>query len=296
MKNKKILGVLSVLFSGILWGHSGFFVKTLGIYNASDLTISFLRVVFTVVEMTVVMLIFNRKVFKVSLKHIPILLVSGMIGIVGSSLFYFVAIDLTSLSLAAVLMYTAPTIVMLLSLIIFKEKLTFKKVLCVVVAFLGSMLSCGIFSSQSSFTIKGIAFGCLAGLSYALYSISSSIAIKKNCEPLTITVYSFIFALIPMLAVGDIPQVINSVKQAPEILGISAIQAFLTCLLPYVLYTIGLRFVSPTYASIISTIELVTASAIGFVSFNEKLDIFSILGIILIISSILILNIRLKKE
>jgi drug/metabolite transporter (DMT)-like permease len=39
------------------------------------------------------------------------------------------AINLTSVGVAAVLLYTAPTIVMLLSIVLFKEKMTKKKII-----------------------------------------------------------------------------------------------------------------------------------------------------------------------
>ena len=291
MKNKqKILGIILVLTAGAMWGHTGFFVRVLKGRGVSEMSISMLRLVLTFVLMSIFVLIFDKSFFKIKLRVLPYFIITGAIGMVGSSLFYFYSIEMTSMSVAAVLMYTSPTIVMLLSLAVFKDHFTWRHMLCCLLAFFGAALASGIFSGDAKASLAGIGFGCLAGFSYALYSIGSGLALRHGCSPMTISLYSFAFASVSILIIGNIPELINSVKNDPVILPISAGQAVMTCLVPYVFYTLGLRFTSPSNASIMSTIELVVASIIGFVSYGETLTLFSYIGIVLVIASIVVLN------
>ena len=297
MKGKqKVLGVVMVLAAGTMWGHTGLFVNILSERGASAMTISMLRLVFTFILMALFILIFDPSFFKVSLRCIPYFFITGTIGMVGSSLFYFYAIQQTSMAVAAVLMYTSPTIVMLLSLAVFKDKFTWRHLLCCLLAFFGAALTTGLLSGGIEYSLKGIMFGCLAGASYALYSVGSGLALRHGCSPMTISLYSFAFASVTILIAGDVPELIRTVSADPVILPISAAQALITCLLPYVLYTLGIRFTSPANASIMSTIELVVATLLGFFVLDEKLTFLGVLGIFLVIDSIVVLNLPHKKK
>lgn len=299
-KSSNFLGVAMVVLAASMWGHTGFFVKHLSRRGVSETGISIMRLFFTFIIMALFILIFDKSLFKISPKCLPYFILTGVIGMVGSSLFYFYAINGTSVAVAAVLMYTAPTIVMLLSLFIFKDKLTWKHIVCCILAFVGSALSCGLFSGNIKYSLMGIVFGCLAGFSYALYSVGSGLALRHGCSPLSISLYSFAFASLTIIIVGaiqgEIPKLIASWTNDWVILPIALAQAVMTCLLPYILYTVGIRFTSPSKASIMSTVELVVASIIGFVSFNEKIAPIGIVGMVLVILSVVVLNVHLGRS
>ncbi|MBQ7160629.1 MAG: EamA family transporter [Clostridia bacterium] len=293
---KKALGIIMVLTAGILWGNTGVFVKILTGRGASAMTVSVLRLVITFILMSLFILIFDRSFFKVNPRCIPYFILTGAVGMVGSSLFYFYSIQQTSMAVAAVLMYTSPTIVMLLSLAVFKDKFTWRHLLCCLLAFFGAALTTGLLSGGAEYSLKGIMFGCLAGASYALYSVGSGLALRKGCSPMTISLYSFAFASVTILIAGDVPELIRTVAADPVILPISAAQALVTCLLPYVIYTLGIRYTGPSNASIMSTIELVVATLIGFFAFDENLSVLGVFGIILVIGSIVVLNLPHRKN
>ena len=65
-------------------------------------------------------------------------------------------------------------------------------------------------------------------------------------------------------------------------------------MLPYLFYTKGLEKVDPGIASILATIELVVASIVGFTIFKEEVTLEKLLGIILIMFSVVLLNLKRK--
>ena len=296
-KKNPALGIILVLTAGVLWGFSGFFVNILKAdpYGVTKPQISVMRLGFTFVIMALWALIFRRDVFVTKKRCIKYYIGCGL-GMVGSSLFYFYAIGMTSMAVAAVLMYTAPIIVVVLSIFIFREHLTLLKSVCCIASFAGAALASGIVGGVESLSIPGLLLGCAAGFSYAMYSIFSSVALSRKAKPLSITVYAFGFATLAILPFGELPSLADKISVNPEIVLIALGQALVSCLVPYVLYTIGLKFTSASNASIMSTVELVAAAVIGFVAFEENPGIFGVIGMVLVIGSVVMLNVKIPHK
>jgi len=296
MKRKtSVLGIILVLAAGILWGFSGFFVNKLEPRGVESSQISVMRLGFTFIIMAMWALVFKRDVF-VTKKRCIKYFIGGGLGMVGSSLFYFYAILMTSMSVAAVLMYTAPIIVVVLSIFIFREHLTVLKSVCCIASVSGAALVSGIIGGVGNVNVPGLLLGCAAGFSYACYSIFSSLALMRGAKPLSVTVYAFGFATLTMLPFGQIPSLVSKISADPMIVVIALGQALVSCLAPYVLYTIGLKYTDASNASIMSTVELVAATVIGFVAFDETISIAAIIGIVLVIGSVVMLNVKLPHK
>jgi drug/metabolite transporter (DMT)-like permease len=77
---------------------------------------------------------------------------------------YFIAINKTSLSVAAILLYTAPTIVMILSAILFKERMTKKKIISLLLTFAGCIfVTAFVDKTGQKLTLSGILAGLGSG-------------------------------------------------------------------------------------------------------------------------------------
>lgn len=98
----------------------------------------------------------------------------------------------TSLAVAALLLYTAPVFVMLMSLLCFGEAFTRTKALALLLTFSGCACVTGVFGSSLTLTLSGLLYGLGSGFGYALYSIFGKYAVRKYSS-LTITAYTFIW-------------------------------------------------------------------------------------------------------
>jgi len=295
-KKNSALGIILVLAAGILWGFSGFFVNHLKPRGVTSPQIGIMRLGFTFILMLLYVVIFKRDVLIAPKRCYKYFAGAGALGMVGSTVFYFYAIEMTSMAVAAVLMYTAPIIVVVLSIFIFREHLTFLKSVCCIASFAGAALVSGIIGGVGDISVPGLLLGCAAGFSYALYSVFSSLALARRAKPLSVTVYAFGFATLAMVPFGNIPSLAGKIAADPTIVLISLAQALVSCLAPYVLYTIGLKFTNASNASIMSTVELVAATVIGFFAFGETVSIYAIIGIVLVIGSVVMLNVRLPHK
>ena len=289
---KKKLAVLYVLLAGILWGIIGIFVRTLGDRGLNSMQIVAIRLGLSAVMFSLYALIFNRKLFKIKLHDLWCFLGTGIISVGIFSFCYFQSIALSSLSVASILLYTAPAFVMLFSLIFFKERMTWLKGAALLLAIAGCALTTGVLGG-ARVTLEGLIFGLLSGVCYALYSIFSRFALDRGYSPLTITLYTFIFAGVGSWCVIDVRPVAAILTESFLSVGWCVLFAVVTCVLPYLFYTLGLRVIRPSTASIIATVEPVVATVTGALVFGEAVAFpWGYIGVALVLLSVVLINVK----
>jgi len=287
------MGIIFVLIAGTLWGSMGIFVRGLAALGLSSLEICFVRVAVSTILMTLYFLIFNKSALKIKLKDLWCFIGTGLISLTFFGYCYFTTIQMTSMSVAAVLLYTSPVFVLILSAILFKEKITKKKIVCVIIAIIGCAFVSGVVGSNSGMTLplRGILFGLGSGLGYGLYSIFGRYAIMKKYKALTITYYSFLFSAISLLFLVKPMDIVNKLGTGSvniNLLYVIGI-AIVTTILPYTFYTLGLTKIENSKAAVVACIEPLMATAFGFLVFGEVLSIGEAAGVVLIIIAIILL-------
>ena len=293
----KRFAVFFVLLAGTLWGCIGIFVRRYNEIGLSSMQTVAVRMVIAAVLFSLFVLIYKRSLFIIHLKDIWIFIGSGVISVGLFTYCYFSSIELSSLSVAAVLLYTAPAFVMLFSLTFFKEKMTIPKAISLVLAVLGCAMTTGVIGGMLNVTLAGFLFGLGSGVCYALYSIFSRFALNRGYEPFTITLYTFLFSAVFCLCVTDIRPVVKVVFADWGSAGYALSFALVSCVLPYVFYTLGLKYIRSSTASIIATVEPVVATIIGAVVFSEPLNVpFGYLGVALVFLSVVLINIKIPTK
>lgn len=289
--------VLCVILAGVLWGCMGILTRSMNEGGFYPLEVTAFRAFITAVVMLIFMVLFKRKELKIKLKDIWIFVGTGIISVAFFNICYFTCMTLTTLSNAAILLYTAPAIVTVLSVVIFKEKLNAKKIICVLMAFLGCVLVAGGFDGKS-LSIMGILTGLGAGLGYALYSIFGRFAIKRNYSSFTVTTYTFIFALIGCMPFIKPRHFLNCIVSEADKMPFFVLLVLLNTIAAYLLYTNGLKGLENSVASVIASIEPVVATIVGVTIFKESISLTSIFGMALVLGSCVIIGIRFgrKKE
>ena len=289
----KKLAPVFVLSAGTLWGLMGIFVRKLGTFGFSPLQIACLRILFGAALFLVITGCYRRELLKIRLRDVGLFLGMGLLSLLLFTVCYFTTINLASLSVAAILLYTSPIWVMLLSALCFREKITGRKLLCAAMAFGGCVLVSGI-GSAASLSPAVIVTGLLSAVGYGLYSIFGTFALRKY-QPLTVTTYAFLFGSLGAVVLCKPSEIISVIASAPNPGGLVlllAVTAFVTAVLPYLLYTVGLSHMRASAAAIMASIEPVVATAAGALVFGEGLTLSAFAGIALVLGAIVVLNAR----
>ena len=287
----KRLAPVFVLSAGTLWGLMGIFVRKLSTYGFSSLQIACLRILFGAALFLLITGCCRRELLKIRLRDVGLFLGMGLLSLLLFTVCYFTTINLASLSVAAILLYTSPIWVMLLSAICFREKITGRKLLCAAMAFGGCVLVSGM-GSAASLSPAVIVTGLLSAVGYGLYSIFGTFALRKY-QPLTVTTYAFVFGALGAAVLCKPVEIIAVIASAPNPGGLVlllAVTAFVTAVLPYLLYTVGLNHMRASAAAIMASIEPVVATAAGALVFGEGLTLSAVAGIALVLGAIVVLN------
>ncbi|MBQ7399856.1 MAG: EamA family transporter [Clostridia bacterium] len=284
-----------IILAGIFWGSMGLFVHVLtDTFGFSSIQGAVIRITTCVVILGIFLLIKDRKLFKVNPKHLPLLAANGLISVLLMTSFYFASVSAgTSMSITAVLVYTAPFIVVLVSCLFMGEKFTVQKVVSLIIAFVGCCLVSLTDTGKS--TPLGLLFGVLSGASYALYSILSTLALRRNLHSFTVTFYSFVFASVGCIFIAiftDMGSVFAAATDIPKLTFAMLGTGLVTAVLPFTLYTAGLSGTSPAKASIMAYIEPIAACVFGYFR-GESMTPLMILGIVLTVMAIVFLNIKI---
>lgn len=281
--------VLLIIIASVLWGTSAIFANLLGPYGFSPLQMTAMRGSISAIIMSIYVCFTNRNLFKVTLSQL-FWFACGGITMFLSAFFYYESIRASSVSVAVMLMYTAPVFVMAYSVAFLGEKLTHAKLCSIICVLLGCALISGFFGGVS-FNVWGVITGLLSGISYSSYNIIAKIQMSKKSNPLTASVYCYIFMALVSLCAADVPEIFNIANQNPLLLYplIIGIGVF-TVTLPYSLYTISLKYIPVGIASALGIIEPMTATLFGVLFFGDPLTFSSICGIVLIMSAVIILS------
>ena len=289
-KNKRSIGPLLIILAGCFWGSMGIFVRRLTTFGFSSVQIVAIRVTLAALFFGALLLCKDRSGFRIALKDLPLFLGLGFGSILFFTVCYFTAINMMSLSTAAILLYTSPIWIMLMSVLFFREKLTVRKLLALGLAFAGCVLVSGI--SGEGITPAGLLIGLGAGLGYGLYSILGTVALRKY-SPYTVTTYTFLFAAAGSWLICGPADMVSKFAAAENLLSLllfCGLTALVTAVVPFLAYTLGLRTVEASRAGILATIEPLVATLVGILVFAEPLTLLSGLGILLILSAVVILN------
>lgn len=290
MKREYIL----VILAGILWGGIALFVDALNKCGFSSIEIVAIRVWFSAAVMGIVLMIKNRKLPFFHWRDIGLFVGTGIISIVFFNFCYFTTIELSGVSVAALLLYTAPIMVMLISVPLLGEKLTAQKVTALIIVCIGLLFITGVLGSQEPVTGKAVLTGLGSGLGYALYSIFGKYLIKKY-DTYTITFYTFVFASIGVLPLVSVPHTGVELMHAKPLLAAAGVASFCT-VAPFICYTKGLEKVESSKASILATIEPMVAGIIGITVFKETVSVSKISGMGLILAAVILLNMEKIKK
>ena len=279
---------LSVLAAGALWGLIGIFVNILADKGFDPLQVTTLRVTAAMLTTALIIRCTDIHQFFIQSKDWWMFFGNGVAGLVFFSWCYVNAIAGGSLAVAALLLYTAPAFVVLMSAVLFRETLTKEKILALIITFIGCGCITGAFAGHLVISRQTLLYGLSSGFGYALYSIFGKPATRKY-PPLTVSLWCFIFASAFTLPFSGLPgksALFSDPVVWAGILGIGVI----SCVFPHVLYMRGLQHLEAGNAAILATVEPVVASLVSFLLLGETFTLQKLLGIIMILAAVPLLN------
>jgi drug/metabolite transporter, DME family len=280
-------GGLFIIAAALLWsslGVAGRFAFRAGVV---PLEAAFYRAAISFACLLIFLVATNHRALRIRPRDLGLFAAFGFFGVAAFFVAYMTAINATTVATAAILLYTAPAFVIVLSAVLFGETLTIRKAVAVACAFIGCVLvGRGYDLSSLRLNLPGVLAGLVSGLAYALYTVFGKTAVRQYA-PLTTLTYALGFGTIFLgtlaLATGVIPR-------AHPASGWMAViyLALVTTLLAQALYLAGLRFIDAGPASLLATAEPVAAAVLGYIVLGERLEGLQIAGGVLVVGAVML--------
>lgn len=296
---KETVSKLSVSASMLIFGTIGLFRRLLPLPSGF---IACARGFIGALFLLVICIVRGKKLSEAVRRRLPALCVTG--GMIGANwILLFEAYNYTSVAAATLCYYLAPMLVILVSPFLFREKLTLKKGICALCAFVGITLVSGIFrlgdaaKTTGNGNMLGLLLGCGAAVLYAAVIIGN----KKIAD---VPAFDRTLVQLAAAAIVVLPYTLFAECKGDALAPVSDTKTVIILLLVGILHT-GIAYslyfgafegLSAQSAAILSYIDPVSAILLSALFLSEPLDVFGIIGAVLVLGAALISELPEKSR
>ena len=282
-KNRTIIGYLLVIISAIAVSIKGIFAKMLYSYGLDPLTLLAMR--YTIALPMFWGLLYFYPSDRVTLKDHLLLILSGVLGLYLAGIADFYGLLYIDVSLERTILYSYPTMMVLLTGFLFNEKMDARKIVALMLTYGGLLLSMKVYSSGFKGDMLGEGLVFLAAFVYSLSYLLTA-ALSKRISSAKISAYST--TAVTFAFVGTWHG--TSVPHEPRIWGVLFLIALISTFIPVVALTVGIKRIGASRAAIASSIGPVSTAVLAYFILGERMDFIQLVGMVLVLVGILVIS------
>lgn len=282
-------GLALVVAATACWSTSGIFINLI-VDNSSTTPVglAFWRDLGTFLTMLLALALFRRDLLRVKRRDLPWLLAMGALSIGLFHVLWNTSVTTLGASVSTVIQCNAPVFVTLMAWVIWREPLTWRKLVAVALAVVGTVLIAGLGGlGTADITLLGVLIALGSALAYASFSLFGK-KLSGSYSQWTMLVYVFGAASVVLfpLQVGSPPPF----QASPGVMLNFAALVLLTTISGFGLYTAALRRLPASVAAITANSEVLFAAVLAYFILGERLDGWQILGAVLIVAAVVLIS------
>jgi drug/metabolite transporter, DME family len=286
-KGWRLKGYVLAGSAGVLWGLISLFGKLLVRYDVDPSAIMAVRATLAFLTLGVALWALQPRALRIGWNDVPFFLLFGLVAVAGSYATYVYALKYTTVTTAVVIGYTYPALVSLLAVFFLDEELRWTKVLALALALGGSFLVAeGFKPGALRVNLTGILFSLGTSVALTLYSLLSKRAVVRY-GPWTLSLYGFGFGALWLCLIAS-PRAVASIQLPAVGWAILVAWAWIPTVLAYGLYLIALKSIEASRATIVCTIEPVSAIALACLFLGETVSGPQLVGAGLVLTGVIV--------
>lgn len=286
------LGAACVALSALLFSTKSIFVKMAYHYSIDSTILLALRMAFAL-PFFLLMLRFNRSTtpIKANRQHYIGLVIAGVVGYYGASIFDFWGMEYISASLERLILFMYPTLTVMLSALYLRQKIKASTWWAIAISYAGmAFVFLGNQHEESTHLVLGSSLVFAGALAYAGYLVASGVLIP-HFGAVRFTAFALIIATLCCFLHFLLSHSLILLKQLPiQVWLLSAVLGFFCTFLPAILLTQGIKRIGASQAALISGISPVITLALGAWLLNEQLTLWQFLGAGLILVGVIFIS------
>ena len=294
-------GFLIALTATVIWSTTGILISYISkTYSLPSLVLAFWRDLFVSFGMVVGLLVFSRARFQLDRKHWGFMVMYGLTLAIFNSIWTF-SVQYNGAAVATVMAFSSPAMTAILSKIVFKEHFSKIKIVSILLSLAGIVLVSGAYDPATwNLNPLGIIFGLISGLMFAIYNLEGKHASDTNIDSWAALLYSFAFATVFLLFfnLGNDLLITGKAPFADMLWLGSSLPGwgllFFLGVAPtlggFGLYTLSIRYLSPTTSNLIATLEPAFTAIWAYFLLNEILTGTQLMGGMLVLIGVILLR------
>lgn len=297
--SNKGLGFVFAMFSAIFWGTNGTFCTLLSNLGLKTTSIALLAPSFNLIFFSAMLLYTNKSGFKVNQKLFLLLLLGGLTSAISNTSF-IKSLSYFPVGIVSTLIFCNVFVIMILSRLVFKCKITLRKIGAAIISIFGVCLVLDVFSQGFHYNYYGLFWIILTILTWSIMMTLEKYLLEAGMDENAILMYIALLAVL-ILSISTSPvSVVSSIAQiSSQTSGYALLVVLGFGLIPqigcYSLYIKGLKHIDPSYMQIFYSLDPVVASILGFMVFHQTLNTSNIIGICIILGVVIYIQIAEKQ-
>jgi drug/metabolite transporter (DMT)-like permease len=281
-------GILLCVLAAAGFGAMAIFAKLA--YAAGFDAASLLLLRFTIAAVVLWAIVLVRRPSRPSLRTVLAAVALGAFGYAVQAASFFFALERIDASMASLLLYVYPTLVLIGAIAMGRERATRRRVTALALASAGTVLVL-MGGAAGALDPIGVALALVAAISYTAYILSADRAVR-DADPVLLVAMILTSAAV---VVG----IFNAAAGGPHLGHVGASGwsaaagvAVVSTVLPVIAFLVGIQRVGPATASIVSTVEPVITVMLAMAVFGEQLAPVQVLGGAAVLGAVVLVNVR----
>lgn len=299
-KYRQLWGVFIALLGAILFSTKAVFVKLAYQYDVDALSLLLFRMLFSLpIFLTIAIYISTKKdTYKLKLKDYVQVALLGILGFYLASLFDFIGLQYISASLERLILFIYPTLVVLIGVFFFREKLTGPQIIALILTYIGILI---VFAGNVEVGEKDkLYLGAIlvlgSAIFYAIYLVGSGRLLPKMGSWLFTSYALTVSSSAVIIHYLIYNQGIANLDFPYQVYIYAGLMASISTVIPTFLVSEGIRLIGASNASIVGSIGPVSTITLAYIFLGERLTTVQILGGVLVLGGVLFISLQQKKK
>jgi drug/metabolite transporter (DMT)-like permease len=291
------MGYVYALLAAFLFGANGSVSKVIIQAGFSAMQLTQMRVLGAALISGLVLLIIDKKSFRLPPRQWPVVVVLGVVGVAMLQVTYALAIELLPVGIALLLEYLAVLLVALVAFFVFKEKVRLRLWVAIAFVMAGLVVVAEIWAS--TLNPIGVMWGLLAAITLATYFLVGEKQLK-TISPLALSFWTMTIAAVfwlPFSGWWDLdassfttlaPLGSDPDSAVVPLWALLAWNVVLGSFAPFLLSLSALKRLSATASGIVATSEIAFAFVTAWLWLQESLSLLQVVGASIVLGGIVI--------
>lgn len=297
-RTRFLFGVFILVIANIGFSSKAVLIKLMYLHHVDTISVIALRMLFSLPFYIVIAYFLSKNEANVKLSPKEWLMIGGL-GILSyyiSSMLDFLGLQYVSAGVERLILFTYPTMVVILAAIFLKKKITTPQYIALVLTYIGVVLAFiaekGL--GEQSNLIKGGLYILTCAFTYSLYVLGTG-ELAQRVGSIKFTCYAMIAASIPSLIQSAIHNGVDVFHYPIEVYWLTVWLVVIATVIPTFLIVEGIRIVGAGNSSIIGFVGPVSTIFLAYFLLAEKVSFLQLLGTAIVLAGVFLITWKGKK-